>query len=280
MVRALTAITVVRLNRTHKNISETKLIMQNIVNSVNTVFQLYPSFDPVYLKKLREYIKNRKQKTQMKTILVFIASEQDLYGDLIWNIGQLFISEFKKGTDDAVVIGKIGRSILAKEGVGSDRVQYFDLNDDKPDLKVIERIIEIVLTYERIIIFHGESESLLRQKPVKSELFTDVPQLVKFSKRYLFEPDPEEIFNFLHNKKSSLSLHQKVYEAQYARLAAKRWNWTKQQMARARLLEELRGDYLRFRRNEEQKQHQVSIFAHRQNIIDDPNIKNTNVYGR
>lgn len=279
MVKALTAITVLRLRRTYQNISDTRQTMENIINSINSVFQLYPSFDPEYLKKLKAYIEGRKQKALMKTVLVFMAAQQDLYGDLIFNIGQLFISELKGGTYDAIVIGKVGKKILEREGVDTQRMQFYDLSDDRPDMRVISQIIEQVLTYERVVIFHGKSESMTRQSAEKSEIFKDMPQLVKFSKRYLFEPEPEEIFKFLESRKSALSLHQKVYESQYTRLAAKRWNWIKQQLARGRLLEELTREYLLFKKSTLQKQQQVTIFAHRQMILDNPNIKNTAIYG-
>ena len=279
VVRALTALTVLRLNKTYQTIKETRELLEKINASIKRVFEIYPSSDPSYIKRKRQYLL-KKQGAPAKTAMVFVAANQDFYGDLIFEISRLFIADFKKTQGDAVVIGKIGRAILEREKVESPRIKYFDLDDDRPDLRVVGQILEILEGYDKILVYHGKTESLLRQIPIKSEILREIPDLVKPAKKYIFEPNADEVLDFLQTQTSINSFHQRVYEAQYARLAAKRWNWTKQQMARARLLEELAHDFLKYKKSLSQKQQQVTIFAHRQNIIDNPNIKNTNIYGR
>jgi len=279
VVKALTALTVLRLNKTYQTIRETKELLEKINASIRRVFEIYPSNDPSYIRRKKQYML-KKQGAPQKTVMVFIAANQDFYGDLIFEISRLFIADFKKAEADAVVIGKIGRAILAREKIDSPRIRYFDLDDDRPDLRVVQEILEILEGYDKVLVYHGKTESLLRQIPIRSEVLREIPDLVKPAKKYIFEPTADEVLDFLQVQTSINSFHQRVYEAQYARLAAKRWNWTKQQMARARLLEELTHDFLKFKKSLLQKQQQVTIFAHRQNITDNPNITNTNLYGR
>ena len=279
VVKALTALTVLRLNKTYQTIRETKELLEKINASIRRVFEIYPSNDPSYIKRKKQYML-KKQGAPQKTVLVFIAANQDFYGDLIFEISRLFIADFKKAEADAVVIGKIGRAILMREKIDSPRIKYFDLDDDRPDLRVVQEILEILEGYDKVLVYHGKTESLLRQIPIRSEVLREIPDLVKPAKKYIFEPTADEVLDFLQVQTSINSFHQRVYEAQYARLAAKRWNWTKQQMARARLLEELTHDFLKYKKSLLQKQQQVTIFAHRQNITENPNIKSTNVYGR
>ncbi|KKR86198.1 MAG: hypothetical protein UU34_C0019G0006 [Candidatus Curtissbacteria bacterium GW2011_GWA1_41_11] len=279
VVKALTALTVVRLNKTYQTIRETKELLKKISASINRVFEIYPSNDPSYIKRRKQFMLKKQSATQT-TVMVFIAANQDFYGDLILGISRLFIADFKKTEVDAVVIGKIGRAILNREKIESPRIKYFDLDDDRPDLRVVQQIMKILEGYDKILVYHGKTESLLRQIPIKSEVLREIPDWVKPTKKYIFEPTADEVLDFLQTQTSINSFHQRVYEAQYARLAAKRWNWTKQQMARTRLLEELTSDFLKFKKSLLQKQQQVAVFAHRQNILDNPNIKNTNVYGK
>ena len=279
VVKALTALTVVRLNKTYQTIRETKELLKKISASINRVFEIYPSNDPSYIKRRKQFMLKKQSATQT-TVMVFIAANQDFYRDLILGISRLFIADFKKTEVDAVVIGKIGRAILNREKIESPRIKYFDLDDDRPDLRVVQQIMKILEGYDKILVYHGKTESLLRQIPIKSEVLREIPDWVKPTKKYIFEPTADEVLDFLQTQTSINSFHQRVYEAQYARLAAKRWNWTKQQMARTRLLEELTSDFLKFKKSLLQKQQQVAVFAHRQNILDNPNIKNTNVYGK
>lgn len=279
VVKALTVLTVLRLNKTYQTIRETKELLEKINALIKRVFEIYPANDPSYIKRKKQYML-KKQGAPQKTVMVFIAANQDFYGDLIFEISKLFIADFKKTEADAVVIGKIGRAILMREKVASPRIKYFDLDDDRPDLRVVQEILEILEGYDKVLVYHGKTESLLRQIPIRSEVLREIPDLVKPAKKYIFEPTADEVLDFLQVQTSINSFHQRVYEAQYARLAAKRWNWTKQQMARARLLEELTHDFLKYKKSLLQKQQQVTIFAHRQNITENPNIKSTNVYGR
>jgi len=260
-VMALTALTVFRLQQTSQILTETQTILKRIDESIKRVFEIYPSTDPVYLKKRQEFLA-KKKRTVSKSLLVFISSNSELYGDLVWNISKLFLADLKKGQNNALVIGKLGRTLIEKENL-SNRITYFDLDDDKPDLKVVQQILEILEQYDKVIVYHGRSESLLRQIPTRSEVLKEMPMVIKPAKKYFFEPTAQEVLDFLQTQASINSFHQKVYEAQLARLAARRWIWTKQQLARGRLLETLTLEFLKYKKGITQKQQQVTLSAHR-----------------
>ena len=278
VVRALTALTVVRLKKTYEAMQENKELFLEIDASKKRVFEVYPANDPSLNKRRREFMEKKSQ-DQEKTVLVFISASHEFYGDLIFDISKLFIADFKKSQADAVVIGNIGKSILAREKVASEKIKFFELDDNRPSLQILAQIFALLEEYDRILVYHGRTESLLRQSAAKSEILKQAPEHIKPKKKYIFEPAAGEVLDFLQIQTTANSINQHLYEAQYARLAAKRWNWTKQQMTRAKLLEELTRQFLQFKKSELQNQQQVAIFAHRQNILDNPNIKNTNIYG-
>lgn len=278
MVRALTALAVVRLEKTYEAIKENEALLLEIIASKKRVFEVYPASDPSVIKRRSEFIE-KKQKNQEKTVLVFISASSDFYGDLIFDISKLFIADFKRTRADAVVVGNIGKVILTREKVASEKIKFYELDDNRPDLQVLAQIFTLLQEYDKVLVYHGKTESLLRQSAAKSEVSKQAPEFVKPRKKYIFEPAADEVLDFLQIQTMINSLHQHLYEAQYARLAAKRWSWTKQQMTRAKQLEEMARQFLQFKKSLMQKQQQVAIFAHRQNILDNPNIKNTNIYG-
>ena len=177
VVKALTAITVLRLNRTYATIKETRKLLEKIDASIKRVFEIYPSNDPSYIKRKKQYML-KKQGAPQKVVMVFIAANQDFYGDLIFEISRLFIADFQKTQADAVVIGKIGRVILSREKIESPRIKYFDLDDDRPDLRVVQEILEILEGYDKVLVYHGRTESLLRQIPIRNQVFPQIPPFV------------------------------------------------------------------------------------------------------
>jgi len=112
-----------------------------------------------------------------------------------------------------------------------------------------------------VIVYHGQNESLLNQIAIKSEVLMEIPEIVKPSKKYIFEPTPLEVLNFLNRQVVVNTFNQKVYTTEVARLMARRWDWTKQQMARVELIEELYADYVRYKKQRLQKQQQVNVSA-------------------
>lgn len=261
VVRSLTGLTVLRLAQTNEILEHTKALLRRIDESIARVFEIYPSED-TSVKKQAEFLRRSKPNLIQKPLMVFVSSNQELYGDLIISIGNLFLEDLRATDSDALVIGKIGRLIVEKANL-HNKITYFDLDDDKPDLRRVQEILAIFETYAKVVVYHGKSDSILRQTATKSELAREIPNLRKPQRRYIFEPAPEDVLDFLQIQVSINSFHQKVFEAQVARLNARRWTWTKQQLARQRLLNQLQQESANLRKELMQKQQQVTLSAQR-----------------
>jgi len=159
------------------------------------------------------------------------------------------------------------------------RVYFVDLDDDRPALSVIQELSRLIESYISVIVYHGKSESIVHQIATKSNIKKIATDLGRPSKKYFFEPTVDDVLEYLQKQIEVNSFHQKLYEAHLARLAARRWNWMKQQLTRQRLLDDLTVEYRLFRRGLMAKQQQVAIFAHKLNIQQDEILKNSNLYG-
>lgn len=121
-----------------------------------------------------------------------------------------------------------------------------------------------VSKYQKVVVYHGKNESLLKQNVTRSEISREAPTArMKPAKKYFFEPSPEEVLEYLQDRIAVNGVYQKLYEGQVAKLSARRWNWTKQQLARQRLISQLLKDYHRFVKGKFQKQQQVTLSAQR-----------------
>ena len=192
--------------------------------------------------------------------MILISANEKTYGDLIWRICNYFISDLKASGNDALVIGTVGKELVSVENIES-KVYYYDLDDYNPNPAVIHQIISVINKYDKVIVYHGQNESLLNQIAIKSEVLMEIPEITKPSKKYIFEPTPLEVLNFLNRQVVVNTFNQKVYTTEVARLSARRWDWTKQQMARVELIEELYADYVRYKKHLLQKQQQVNVSA-------------------
>ena len=258
VVKALLALTVLRLTITNRKLTEATKILRRIEEALGRVFEIHPGAE---IDKLnRKNLAKKEKHKNLKKLAVLISANEKTYGDIVWRICSFFISDLKASGNDALVIGTVGKELVSAENIES-KVFYYDLDDYNPDPAVIHQIISVINQYDKVIVYHGQNESLLKQIATKSEVLMEIPEMLKPSKKYIFEPTPLEVLNFLNRQVVVNTFNQKVYTTEVARLSARRWAWTKQQMARVELIEELYADYVRYKKQLLQKQQQVNVSA-------------------
>ena len=257
VVKALLAVTVLRLTITNRKLTEATKILRRIEEALGRVFEIHPGSE---IDNLNRKTRSKKTGKLQKKLMILISANEKTYGDLVWQICNFFISDLKASGNDALVIGEVGKKLVSVENINS-KIYYYDLDDYNPNPQIIHQIISVINQYDKIIVYHGQNESLLKQIAIKSEVLLEIPEMVKPSKKYIIEPTPLEVLNFLNRQVVVNTFNQKVYTSEIARLSARRWNWTKQQMARAELIEELLADYLKYKKQYLQKQQQVNVSA-------------------
>lgn len=163
-----------------------------------------------------------KKKKEIATI--FLSANQPFYGNLIYNIWEgvcEFLEEKKEA--ELIVVGKIGKSLVPLS-FPSKHYFYFDLDDDKPSEEEIKKIVEFAKNYQTVLVFHGKFESITKQVVAISEISGALPIHVeekKIAKQYLFEPSPEEIFQFFETEIFSSLFKHTVFEHLLAKFSAR-----------------------------------------------------------
>jgi len=158
-----------------------------------------------------------------KTVFVCLTANEHLYGNLILNVWNQFLTDLKTDNkNEAVIVGVFGRYLMKNEK-GDFKPTYFDLNDDRPTKEQINKIIDYISKYEQIIVSHGQLVSVLEQVATSASISGGVPleQKMDSAKRYLFEPSPEKIMEFFETEIISALFIQKIYEHELAKFASR-----------------------------------------------------------
>lgn len=254
-IKTLLTLTVLKLTLTNRQLTDATKILKRIEEALSRVFEIHPgaAIDNLNKKKLK-----KKHGGNEKKLMVLISANERLYGDIVSKICKYFISDLKASNNDALVIGQVGKQLLSEENITS-KVYYFDLDDYKPDPLVVRQILGVINQYDKVVVYHGQNDTLLKQIAVKSDVALQVPEMVKPSRRYIFEPTILDVLNFLNSQVVVNTFSQKIYSNEVARLSARRWSWTKEQMARAEYIEDLNTDYQKYKKQFRQKQQQVNV---------------------
>lgn len=210
--------------------SELKEGVRKLKKFLEGVSEIYNHAKGAYIGGVqKQLLTNRKNlqdlsfiKRNGRTILVFLSANEHLYGNLILDVWNEFLADSRSTKNDFVVVGTFGRYLVKTERLAGSTV-YFDLDDDKPKQEQIQKIIDHISRYERIIVYFGQVVSILNQTAAKAEISggTNFEQKVEGYKKYLFEPAPEKILEFFETEIIAALFRQKIYEHQLARFAAR-----------------------------------------------------------
>ncbi|OGH22091.1 MAG: hypothetical protein A3F31_00095 [Candidatus Levybacteria bacterium RIFCSPHIGHO2_12_FULL_38_12] len=219
------------MRRIRNNVVQKRDFLQGLI----TIFQQVKGS---YKKEVEELMqlktKNKKpspvianevkqsQRKNGKTVLVLISANTGLYGSIVKQTYQLFLEEAKKETSDIVIIGRLGNSLFKNEKVKT-AVQYFDFPDNTVDPEALQKIVEYLLVYDKIIAYYGQFQNVVSQKAVATGISGDVPEQDENQPvvKYLFEPSLETILNFFENEIIASIFEQTVSESQLAKFASR-----------------------------------------------------------
>ncbi len=227
--------------------------MQKIRSSVLNSRRFYEEISKVYfevkLAYVAEILKLRQQKRKSlkgkenskslytfstltkngKEVAVLLMPNERLSG----NVGQLvfkefidYIEDFKE--TDIVVIGGLAKSYFDAYNYtpkGTKRnYEYFEMpkNTAPQDLKTI---IDFIIKYEDVNLFHGKFINLVKQEATKSNItgeFDYEGDKSKLEQRhYLFEPSLVDVLNFFEIQIFVYLLMQAFSESQLAKLGSR-----------------------------------------------------------
>lgn len=216
IISAYEEIAAKRLDKIKKEVLENRTFLTEL----NQVFQIVKNNYQKAVSKHKVYLMSKKID---KTVRVFIAANTGLYGDLIQRVFALFRQDLKQKPGDVVIIGQLGKTLMEK-GLASVKFAYFDYPDAEFDKAAAKKLVDHLVAYQTVIVYHGLFKNILMQDSISTNLTGEglLPEVKEKSRRrLLFEPTLPEVLNFFETEFFSSLLVQTIYEAQLAKFSAR-----------------------------------------------------------
>lgn len=200
-------------------------------------------------------------KKTKKLVLVFLSANEFFYGGLINEIWKRVKKSWhQKKNADLLIIGKIGKNLAESEGFGG-KFFYFDLDDVKIEKEKLEKILNFLKNYEKIIIFRGKYKKGFSQEVEEEEISGEFAITQKQAEEtYIFEPSPREVLEFFENEMLGILFHQSILEHQLARYAARVKAMFEASERAKKMKKNLELIFLKLKRGVENKK-QISLFG-------------------
>ena len=221
------------LVQTYQEIAATRMrkVKSNVLKNREFLSELNMIFQEVKIayqnKNNLLKLKKRKYKPVIqkngKSVSVLLSSNTMLYGDIIRKVANKFIESALATDADLVVIGKVGLRFYKDSGVSKPH-KYFELSDTGIDQENLKRVVDYVIEYENINVFHARFEDILIQSAQKTLISEDLIQDPEYSveiNKYIFEPSIEKILSFFEAEILASIFEQSVNESNLSKFASR-----------------------------------------------------------
>ena len=158
-----------------------------------------------------------------KTVAVWLSANTGLYGDIVQNSFNLFLSEVREGTSEVTIVGRYGLSQFRAEEPGRPYT-YFDLPDSGVTSEDLNAIVKHIVQYEAIHVYYGEFINVVMQQPNKLTISAEISlkkETEEDQKPYIFEPALDKILMFFETEIFASLFDQAVREGQLAKFASR-----------------------------------------------------------
>ncbi|MBI2613496.1 MAG: F0F1 ATP synthase subunit gamma [Candidatus Levybacteria bacterium] len=173
-------------------------------------------------KKIKDPTKLTFVKRNGRTLYVFVSANTGLYGDIIKKTYDVFIDNLKKTPGDVAIIGKLGVEIYKADKVTLPYT-YFDFPDNKIDNAILQKIIQHIIQYEKVLVFYEQFNTVINQSPIVTNISGDPLPWEKGGPeaKYFFEPSLEKIMEFFEKEIFGSIFQQTIFESELAKFAAR-----------------------------------------------------------
>jgi ATP synthase F1 gamma subunit len=220
MVEAYEEISAIRMRKVKKSILERREFMQGL----NEAFAYIAYAYKIYRESLKDKAKNNILNTNGKTVSVILSSNTGLYGGVVRSTFDLFETDIKKSETDLVIVGRMGKRYYDGSGLKKP-YQYFDMSDNGIDEPNIRKLLDYVVNYAEVVVYHGVFKSILYQEAhathVTGEVMKIEQSLDSYDTRFLFEPSVESVAEHFEKQISSLIFEQTVFESSLSKFASR-----------------------------------------------------------
>ena len=209
-----------------------KRIRTDVLSSRDFQFSIYEIFKEVlaaYARKIRNSGRAKDQEKitflshNGKSVALFISANAGLYGDIVSRTFELFANDIRGQDIEVAIVGKLGLSMF-KEAFPGKPYTFFELADYGKDQDHLIDIIRHIVQYERVQIYYGKYENVVKQVPSKYDISAEVPiegEVTKEVNSYIFEPSLEALLAFFESELFTSLFDHSVFESQLAKFASR-----------------------------------------------------------
>lgn len=225
MIAAYEEIAATRMRRVKNSVLHNREFLNGLTDVFARVKNTYKKeVEKLVARKDTKSMKSSLIVSKGRTAAVFLASNTGLYGDIISKTFSDFIRYITTNDVDPVVIGRLGRRLMA-HSVYKKEFKFFELSDSVVNDAKVSEIVEFIRKYEHILVFHGKFKDILNQIPARTyvtgqDLTTKVT--VQSSEvKSIFEPSLEELLGFFETQILSTLFDQTLYESALSKFTSR-----------------------------------------------------------
>ena len=196
---------------------EINAIFQQVKTSYKTQTELL-----MQTRKIKDSSKLTFIKRNGKTLYVFISANTGLYGEIIRRTYDVFVENLRKEPGDVAILGKLGMEIFNEEKIKAP-LTYFEFPDNKMDNEAVQKIVEHIIKYEKVLVFYEQFNNVISQSPIVTNISGDPLPWEKGGPqaKYFFEPSLEKIMEFFEKEIFASIFVQTIFESELAKFAAR-----------------------------------------------------------
>jgi len=217
-----------------RKVKRSVLMEREFLKGLSDVFKFVEMAYDTYLIKLGQLKKGKRHflKTNGKDVCILLSSNMGLYGEVIHKTIYKYISDMRAGRSDMVVIGRVGKRVVESLLPGR-AFQYFDFSDSGADDDNMKRVLDFILQYRNIFVYHGYFKSILNQEASVTSITGDISKFAGFEevseirqkkeeqKFGFFEPSIEDVAAFFETQTLSVIFEQAMNESSLSKFASR-----------------------------------------------------------
>ncbi|MFH1244362.1 MAG: F0F1 ATP synthase subunit gamma [bacterium] len=161
--------------------------------------------------------------------LVWISADSNLFGEIIIQTREKFLTELKNNPqDDVWVVGKLGAQMMNQY---MPNRQYFtiDLPDESMQKVSIEELALKLKDYQKIKVIYGVFENIVHQESVEREIVgmgwsmyqVETHEMMARRRKFLYEPSYKEVAQVFGGRVMTGVMRQMVVEAELSKFASR-----------------------------------------------------------
>ena len=223
MVQAFEEIAASRMMHSRQSV----LSNRNFIEELNLIFaEVIAS----YKKQLEKKSKGKKSTLDLsflhknnKTLYLLVSANTGLYGSLVKRTFDLFNKSAKLNQGDVAIIGRLGLSMWKQKKI-KKQYYYFDFPDQTVNEKDLKKILDFIISYEKVIVYYGKFQNLVTQDVTFSDISGQTlpeNQADESKIKYVYEPSLPNILEFFEKQIFVSIFEQTMRESQLAKLASR-----------------------------------------------------------